>query len=308
MSDFILQNGRLVNMDDLMHSATYVGNSSGGEYLQHWKYIKRVRKNGKWIYYYDEASLKKDMAKAKQNVKAGVSKALGYDKKDQYLAKRNTAAKDAQKLSKHKEHTRGYETAYKKAAKSESERAAAESEYTKTAAYQIDKAKEFGNKVSNKAKEIRKNVEDKVGVTARRDRDTAIEKEHDTKNKLNEAALKKNAAAKNASVSEVRDQQVSRNKKYGDLTLNRETMQLTKEVKAEVKRSSNEAKKAQSEYDDLRNEYVKARSESKRADEEYRRTPIGIVESRVSEIKEVAETGKNTVEYLIEEYRRKKKK
>ena len=40
--------------------------------LVHWKYLKKVKKNGKWRYYYDTDSLKKD-----------VSKALGIDAKEQ---------------------------------------------------------------------------------------------------------------------------------------------------------------------------------------------------------------------------------
>ena len=37
--------------------------------LYHWKYIKRVKKNGKWRYYYDKDQLKDD---------------LGYDEKEAY--------------------------------------------------------------------------------------------------------------------------------------------------------------------------------------------------------------------------------
>ena len=39
--------------------------------LAHFKYIKRVKKNGKWVYYYDKKSLKED-----------VKDALGYDERE----------------------------------------------------------------------------------------------------------------------------------------------------------------------------------------------------------------------------------
>lgn len=32
--------------------------------IQHWKYVKKVRKNGKWRYYYDEDSVRSDVNKA----------------------------------------------------------------------------------------------------------------------------------------------------------------------------------------------------------------------------------------------------
>lgn len=46
-------------------------NSSQGDTLQHWKYIKRKRIKGKWRYWYDEESFKKDM----KNL-------MGYDERE----------------------------------------------------------------------------------------------------------------------------------------------------------------------------------------------------------------------------------
>lgn len=50
--------------------------------LSHFKYIKRVKKNGKWRYYYDKKSLKRD-----------IKDKLGFDERDAYRrAKRETLA------------------------------------------------------------------------------------------------------------------------------------------------------------------------------------------------------------------------
>lgn len=57
MSDYIITNGQLHSTDELMH----------------WKYIKRERKNGKWVYYYDKESAKRDFEYSK------LGNALGYD-------------------------------------------------------------------------------------------------------------------------------------------------------------------------------------------------------------------------------------
>lgn len=55
MSDYYYHNGRLYNSDE----------------LQHWKYIKKKKVNGKWRYYYDTESLKDD-----------VKDKLGYDERE----------------------------------------------------------------------------------------------------------------------------------------------------------------------------------------------------------------------------------
>lgn len=47
--------------------------------LKHWKYVKREKKNGKWVYYYDTKQLKND-----------VKDALGYDEREA----RNNAIKE----------------------------------------------------------------------------------------------------------------------------------------------------------------------------------------------------------------------
>ena len=41
------------NGEFLMHSDTYLGEDYTSPNLVHWKYIKKERKNGRWVYYYD---------------------------------------------------------------------------------------------------------------------------------------------------------------------------------------------------------------------------------------------------------------
>jgi hypothetical protein len=43
-----------------------IQNSGYNSELRHWKYIKRVKKNGKWIYYYDRGELDKYNSKASE--------------------------------------------------------------------------------------------------------------------------------------------------------------------------------------------------------------------------------------------------
>jgi hypothetical protein len=37
--------------------------------LMHWKYIKRVRQNGRWVYYYNNSNAKTDLESAKNEVR-----------------------------------------------------------------------------------------------------------------------------------------------------------------------------------------------------------------------------------------------
>lgn len=51
----------------LFHSDTYLGEDYVSSNLKHWKYIKKEKKNGRWVYYYTDAELEKakaDEAKA----------------------------------------------------------------------------------------------------------------------------------------------------------------------------------------------------------------------------------------------------
>lgn len=50
--------------------------------MKHWKYIKRVRKNGKWVYYYDQESLKKDLNEDLGKVADAVKDVAGVDEKE----------------------------------------------------------------------------------------------------------------------------------------------------------------------------------------------------------------------------------
>ena len=51
MSKYVLKHGIIVELSD--------------DQLMHWKYIKREKKNGKWVYYYDESELNKAKKAAK---------------------------------------------------------------------------------------------------------------------------------------------------------------------------------------------------------------------------------------------------
>lgn len=52
----------MFNNSSLYHSDEYLGNDYT-DGIKHWKYIKREKKNGKWVYYYDQT----DLNNARQN-------------------------------------------------------------------------------------------------------------------------------------------------------------------------------------------------------------------------------------------------
>lgn len=58
-----------MKQNELYHSETYLGKDySDG--IRHWKYIKRERRNGRWVYYYSDAEYdkaKKDYYQSKTN-------------------------------------------------------------------------------------------------------------------------------------------------------------------------------------------------------------------------------------------------
>lgn len=56
--------GRFDRSEKLFHSDVYLGQEfSDGIY--HWKYIKRERKNGRWVYYYNDEDMNKAQADAR---------------------------------------------------------------------------------------------------------------------------------------------------------------------------------------------------------------------------------------------------
>lgn len=90
-----------MNENELYHSEIYLGKDfSDG--IRHWKYVKRVKKNGKWVYYYDDAEYtnaksnanlaSKNLEKAKTaektamdkywNAKANIKRAEDYNPLD----------------------------------------------------------------------------------------------------------------------------------------------------------------------------------------------------------------------------------
>lgn len=68
--------GRFDRSDKLFHSDVYLGQDfSDG--IKHWKYIKRERRNGRWVYYYEDAkadSLNQKRAEAESNYYKTMSK------------------------------------------------------------------------------------------------------------------------------------------------------------------------------------------------------------------------------------------
>ena len=76
MTLYIIKNGELRYIDDdrkphishaIENGKTFIVSDSE---LYHWKYVKKVRKNGRWVYYYDQSDLDKarsDMIQNKQN-------------------------------------------------------------------------------------------------------------------------------------------------------------------------------------------------------------------------------------------------
>ena len=61
--------------------------------LTHWKYIKKVKKNGKWRYYYDKDSLKRDIDNA-----IGISAKKKLENDPERLAKAEKELKDLNNL------------------------------------------------------------------------------------------------------------------------------------------------------------------------------------------------------------------
>ena len=47
------------NENGLYHSDTYLGEDFT-DGIKHWKYIRKERKNGRWVYYYDESEMNKE--------------------------------------------------------------------------------------------------------------------------------------------------------------------------------------------------------------------------------------------------------
>lgn len=72
------------NNETLMHCDTYLGlDFSDG--IKHWKYIKKERKNGRWVYFYDDAE-GRDLER--KSIEAGITSAVNKYNYEQ--AKENT--------------------------------------------------------------------------------------------------------------------------------------------------------------------------------------------------------------------------
>ena len=76
--------GRFDRSEKIFHSDVYLGQEfSDG--LYHWKYIKRERRNGRWVYYYNDEA----MNKAQTNAKAAKSDYNKYSKAMEKIQEQN---------------------------------------------------------------------------------------------------------------------------------------------------------------------------------------------------------------------------
>lgn len=203
---------------------TFVVRRTGQDELQHWKYVKKEKVNGKWKYYYSWDELKKDAknalgVNAKQNMNA-VKNVYNQTRKDADAARANAvkAQKKAEGVA-YKKSLAGWATnnKAKKASAFASEAAKisaakgreylnAKAEYMKTPLGKLDQAKadvrsgyskakrsvsKFFESLPGKAKKTAENVEAKVGSTVKR----ATKK---VKKEVNEFANNVERTAKNA--------------------------------------------------------------------------------------------------------------
>ena len=123
MSKYVLMHGTFVELSD--------------EELMHWKYIKREKKNGKWVYYYHDDDVKKAEAAYK---KASLKRGSALDKYDTIVKNR---PKDSSGDPSYAQFEKDYA---KKANTAMSDWAAAKQKYEKT----VEKYnKSFGHTVAS---------------------------------------------------------------------------------------------------------------------------------------------------------------
>jgi hypothetical protein len=84
-------------VSELMHSDDTIGLFESDEELMHFKYIKREKKNGKWVYYYDESALtSSETAQRYRNTKEGVR-----EEKKMYEQMKKEGHKKTEQVEKH---------------------------------------------------------------------------------------------------------------------------------------------------------------------------------------------------------------
>lgn len=117
------------------------------EYIKHWKYISKEKKNGKTYYVYP---------KDNDSNYSNIDKILGIDDKNRYNIAKNKRHQESMNLSKETYSNEApiyrdirMKNALKRYHDAGEEYTKAKSEYIKTPIYKIDKAKDLVNKAAN---------------------------------------------------------------------------------------------------------------------------------------------------------------
>ena len=82
-------------MDNRYYAVIRSGQNPDDE-LHHWKYIKRIKKNGKWKYFYDDSELKKfenEVTEVRRN-RTGGQNTTEYRKSDNFFSNTKTFRND----------------------------------------------------------------------------------------------------------------------------------------------------------------------------------------------------------------------
>jgi hypothetical protein len=253
--------------------------------LMHWKYIKRVKKNGKWKYYYDTDQLKKDF----QNSKLG--NAIGYDEEKRKNAaekKYNTAADAMRKARDEKKAAQN--NLEKKMGEikenfvsSEDPRVANENQqYINAAEKQKKTAKALTKsyeKLEKANADYDKTLLSKTRVAQEKGKafiESIGKKVESAKDKagVDEKERLKNAAANRATSESEREVNFQKYVTSYDEYHNAEHPQLKQEAKRRLDVYENS-------YESSRNKVSTARSEYEQALNEYINTPIGKIEGSI---------------------------
>lgn len=270
MSDYIITTNGMVPVSD--------------DVLMHWKYIKRVKKNGKWKYYYDTDQLKKDF----QNSKLG--NAIGYDERNRFnsmkprynqaLKRFNDAyAKQQEAREKSQEEMRKYynnpnkpKGGYLVAQQQEASRSKDVQKILKEDAHIYDKYERtkydyYNTPLGKLEKPVEKGKAFIKSFTKK------VESAKD-KAGVDEKERLKNAAANRATSESEREVNLKKYVTSYDEYNNAEHPQLKQEAKRRMDVHKNS-------YESSRNKVSKARSEYEKALNEYINTPIGKIEDSI---------------------------
>ena len=149
---------------------------SNGDYLQHWKYIKREKVNGKWRYYYHDDKYEAAKAKYENTKEKSSAKRQESDAIDKY-ATESGGVSDPYKSAAKKRASKKAERAEEKTAEAQEKYEAAKEKYEKSVGFKIA---DNLNKLSDGKKDRRKKEEEPKSnyVSASTDLEKAV-KEYD---------------------------------------------------------------------------------------------------------------------------------